>query len=91
MMPMISTTIFQPPTNGLLTIKSMHASIVVEAKDSIVVESLVIRIILHRNELSLKKKGTMLQVEVALTIVDDILVMVGIISAEAIMKGLSLE
>ncbi len=86
---MISTTIFQPPTNGLFTVKSMHASIVVETMDSIIVESLVIRIVQHRTRLSLKKKGTMLQVEVAL--VEGVLVVDSIIKAKAIMKGTSLE
>ncbi len=84
-MPMISTTILQPPTNGLLTVESMHASIVAETMDSIIVESLVIRIVLHRTRLSLKKRGTMLQVEVAL--VEDVLVVVSIIRAKATMKG----
>ncbi len=57
--------------------------------DSIVVEGLVIRIILHRTRLGLKKKGTMLQVEVALG--EDVLVVVGIIRARSIMKGTSLD
>ncbi len=57
--------------------------------DSIVVESHVIRIILHRTRLSLKKRGTMLQVEVAL--VEDVLVVVDIMRSKAIMKGISLE
>ncbi len=57
--------------------------------DSIVVKSLVIRIILYRTRLSLKKRGTILQVVVAL--VDDVLVVVGIIRAEAIMNRTSLE
>ncbi len=56
--------------------------------DSIVVEGLVIRIILHRTRLGLKKKGTMLQV---VAMVEDILVVVSIIRAEAIMKGTNLE
>ncbi len=56
---------------------------------TIIVMSIVIRIILHRTRLSLKKKGTMLQVVVA--IVEDVLVVVGIIRAKAIMKGTSLE
>ncbi len=67
----------------------MHASIVAETMDSIVVESLVIRISLHRIRLSLKKRGPTLQVVVAL--VEDVLVVVGIIRAEEIMKGTSLE
>ncbi len=57
--------------------------------DSIVVKSLVIRIILNRTRLSLTKRGTTLQVEVAL--VEDVLVVVSIIRDEAIMKGTSLE
>ncbi len=57
--------------------------------DSIIVMSLVIRIILHRTRLSLKKTGTMLQVEVAL--VEDVRVVVGIIRAKAIMSRTSLE
>ncbi len=88
-MQMISTTILQPPTNGLLTVELLHASIVVETMDSIVVESLVIRIVLNRTRLSLKKRGTFLQVVVAM--VEEILMMVGIIRAKAIMKGTSLE
>ncbi len=88
-MPMISTTILQPPTNGLLTVESMHDSIVDETMESIVVESFVIRIVLNRTRLSLKKQGTTLQVEVAL--VEDVLVVVSIIRAEAIMKGTSLK
>ncbi len=51
--------------------------------------SLVIRIILLRTRLSLKKKGTMLQVVVAM--VEDVLVVVGTIKAEAIMNRISLE
>ncbi len=57
--------------------------------DSIIVMSLVIRIVLHRTRLSLKKSGTMPQVEVAL--VEDILIVVCIIRAKAIIKGISLE
>ncbi len=57
--------------------------------DSIIVESLVIRIVLNRTRLSLKKQGPTLQVEVAL--VEDVLVVVGIIRATAIMKGTSVE
>ncbi len=49
----------------------------------------VIRIVLHRIRLSLKKRGTMLQVVVAM--VEDVLVVVGTIKAEAIMNGISLE
>ncbi len=86
---MISTTTLQHPTNRLLIVELLHASIVVETMDSIVVESLVIRIVLHRTRLSLKKRGSMFQVEVAL--VEDVLMVVGIIRAEAIMKGKSLE
>ncbi len=86
---MISTTILQPPTNGLFIIESMHASIVMETMDSIIEESLVIRIIFHRTRQSLKKIGTMLLVEVAL--VEDVLVMVGVIRTKATMKGTSLE
>ncbi len=67
----------------------MHASIVVETMGSIVEESLVIRIALHRTRLSLKKQGTMLQVEV--TLVEDVLMVVGTIKAKAIIKGTSLE
>jgi hypothetical protein len=88
-MPMISTTILQPPTNGLSTVKLLHASIVVETMDSIVVMSLVIRIALHRTRLSLKKRETVLQGVVAM--VEDVLVVVGIIRDEAIMNGTSLE
>ncbi len=57
--------------------------------DSIVVESLMISIILNRTRLSLKKRGTTLQVEVAL--VEDVLVVVSISRAKAIMKGTSLK
>ncbi len=67
----------------------MHASIAVETMDSIIVESLVIRIVLHRTRLSLKKRGTMLQLVVAM--VEDILVEVCLIRAKAIMNGVSLE
>ncbi len=88
-MPMISTTILQPPTNVLLTVESMHASIVAETMDSIVVESLVIRIKLLRTRLSLKKRGTMLQVEV--TLAEGVLLVVGIIRAKAITYETSLE
>ncbi len=57
--------------------------------DSIIAMSLVIRIVLHRTRLSLKKRGTMLQVEVSL--VQDVLVVVGIIRAKATMNRTSLE
>ncbi len=57
--------------------------------DSIDVMSPVIRIILHRTRLSLKTKGTVLQVVVAM--VEDVLVVVGTIKAKAIMNGISLE
>ncbi len=57
--------------------------------DSIVVESLVIRIVLHRTRLSLKKRGTRLLVVFAM--VEDVLVVVGTIKAEAIMTRISLE
>ncbi len=63
---MITTTILQPPTNELFTVKSMHFSIVVEIMDSINVMSHVIRIVLHRTRLSLKKRGTMIQEVVAM-------------------------
>ncbi len=49
---------------------------------SIVVMILVIRITLHRTRLSLKKRGTMLQWEVAM--VENVLVVVGIIKSQAI-------
>jgi hypothetical protein len=88
-MPMISTTTLQPPTNGLLPVVSMHTSIVVEIMALIVVTSLMIRIALHRTGLSLKKRGIVLQVVVAM--VEDVIVVVGIIKAEAIMNGTSLE
>ncbi len=67
----------------------MHASIVVEIMDSINVMNHVIRIALHRTRLSLKKRGTTLQVVVAM--VEDVLVVVGTIKAEAIMNRISLE
>ncbi len=57
--------------------------------DSFAVMSLMIRIKLHRTRLSLKKKGTMLQEVV--TMVEDVLVVVGIIRAEATMNRTSLE
>ncbi len=57
--------------------------------DSIDAMSPAIRIVLHRTRLSLKKRGIMLQVVVAM--VEDVLVVVGIIKAKAIMKGTSLE
>ncbi len=57
--------------------------------DSILVMSLVITIVLHRTSLSLKKRGTVLLVVVA--ILRDVLVVVGIIRAEAIMNRTSLE
>ena len=57
--------------------------------DSIAVMSLVIRMALHRTRLSLKKKGTVLLVVVAM--VEDVLVVVGIIRDKAIMNGTSLE
>ncbi len=57
--------------------------------DSIIVESLMIRIILHSTRLSLKKRGSKLQVEVVL--VKDILVVVGTMRAKAIMNRTSLE
>ena len=88
-MLMISTTILQPPTNGLSTVKLLPASFVVETMDSIIVMSLVIRIALHRTRLSLKKTGTMLQEVVAM--VEDVLMVVGIIRAKATMNGTSLE
>ena len=86
---MISTKILQRPTNGLLPVESIHASIVVETMDSIVVESLVIRIILNRTRLSLKKQGPTFQVEVAL--VEDVLVAGGAIRVKTIMNRTSLE
>ncbi len=55
----------------------------------IIVTSLMIIIVLHRTRLSLKKRGSMLQVEVAL--VEDILVVVSVIRVKAIMGGTSLE
>ncbi len=61
----------------------------VETIDAINLMSLVIRITLHRSRLSLKKRGIVLQVVVAM--VEDVLVVVGIIRAEAIMRGTSLE
>ncbi len=72
-----------------MTTESTHASIVVNSMDSIVVTSLVIRIVLHKTRLSLKKRGIIIQVEVAM--VEDILVVVKIIKAKAITKGTSLE
>ncbi len=67
----------------------MLALTVVEIMDSIVVTSLMIRIVLRRTRLSLKKKGTMLQEVVAM--VEDVLMVVSIIRAKAIMNGTSLE
>ncbi len=49
----------------------------------------MIRIALHQTRLSLKKRGTVLQEVVAM--VDDVLVVVGIIRAKANMKETSLE
>ncbi len=66
----------------------MHASIVVEIMDSIDVMSPVIRIVLHRTRLNLKKRGTILQVEVAL--VYDKLMVVSIIRDKATMNRTSL-
>ena len=60
-----------------------------EITASIIVTSLVIRIVLHRTRLSLKKTGIIPQVVVAM--VEDILVVVGIIRDEATMNGTSLE
>ncbi len=57
--------------------------------DSIIVESFMIRIALHRTRLSLKKRGTVLQEVVAM--VEDVLMMVSIIKAKATMNGTSLE
>ncbi len=57
--------------------------------DSIDAMSLVIRIVLLRTRLSLKKKETMLQVVVAM--VEDVLAVVGITRAKALIKGTSLE
>ncbi len=57
--------------------------------DSIDVMSPVIRIVLRETRLSLKKRGTVLLVVVAM--VEDVLVVVGTIKAKAIMKGTSLE
>ncbi len=81
---MISTTILQPPTNGLLTIELLHASIAMETMDSINVMSLVIRNILHRTRVRLMKRGTVIQVVVAM--VEDVSVVVSTIKAEAIMN-----
>ncbi len=67
----------------------MHASILVETVVSIIVMILVTRIVLHRTRPSLKKRGIMLQVVVAM--VEDVLVVAGTIKAEAIMNGISLE
>ncbi len=67
----------------------MHASIVEGTMDSIFVENLMIRIRSNRTRLSLKKQGNTLQVEV--TLVEDVLMVVGIIRAKGIMKGTSLE
>ncbi len=86
---MISTTTLQPPTNRLYIIMSVHASTVIEIIVSIIVMSLMIRIVLYRTRLSLKKRGTVLQVVVAM--VEDILVVVSIIRAKAIINRTSLE
>ncbi len=89
-MPMISTTTLQPPTNGLSTIKSMHALIfVVEIMASIFAISLMIRIVLLRTRLSLAKIGIILQDVV--TMVEDVLMVVGIKKVKAIMSRTSLE
>ena len=57
--------------------------------DSINVMSPVIRIVLHRTRLSMKNNGIILQEVVAM--VEDILVVVGTIKAEAIMNEISSE
>ncbi len=67
----------------------MHALTVVEIMDSIDVMRLLIRIVLHRTRLSLKKRETVLQEVVAM--VEDVLVVVSIIRAKAIMSSTSLE
>ncbi len=67
----------------------MHALIVVETMASIIVTSLMIRIVLHRTRLSLEKRGIVLHVMVAM--VQDDLVVVSTITAEAILKGASFE
>ncbi len=67
----------------------MHASIVVETMDTIIVMILVTRIVLQRTQLSLKKEGTILQV--AVSMVEDILIVVSIIRAMTVMNGTSLK
>ncbi len=56
---------------------------------TIIVMSLVIRIVLYRTRPSFKKRGTMLQVEAAL--MEDVFVVVGIIRAKEILNKTSLE
>ncbi len=57
--------------------------------DSTIEASLVIRIILHRTRLSLKKRGSMLQLVVVM--VEDVLVVVNIIRSKAITNRTGLE
>ncbi len=57
--------------------------------ESIIVESIVIKIVLNRTRLSLEKRGAMLQVVVKMA--EDILVVVSVIRVKAIMGGTSLE
>ncbi len=57
--------------------------------DSTVKPSLVTRIVFQRTRLSMEKRGIVLQVVVAM--VEDVLMVVSTIKAEAIMNGTSLE
>ncbi len=88
-MPMISTTTLQPPTNGLSTVMLVHTSIVVEIMVLIIVRNPVTKPALHRTRLSFKRREIVNQVMVA--VMEDILLVAAIIKAVETMKGTNLE
>ncbi len=79
-MLMISTKTIQPPTNGLLVIVLVHASIVAKIIVSIIVRNPMTKPALHRKRLSFTRKGIVNQVMVAA--MEDILVVATIIKAD---------
>ncbi len=88
-MPMISTTIFQPPTNGLLTIKVNACFNCGGDHGFNYCKEPCDQNLNAQNKAKFEEERYLLQVEV--TLVEDVLVAVSIIRAKAITNEISLE
>ncbi len=89
MMPLISTTTLQPPTNGLSIVMLVHDSIVVEIMVLMIVRNPMTKPVLCKTGLSFKRRGIIDQVMVA--VMKDTVMVDTIIKAVETIKGTILE